>query len=147
MRDDNVQLVTEILDSLNNLQQKDAAIAELAKILQEPHFKVSYTSFLLYTVIAGFKGCENTRNLLTERSSLWSTLVGTDVGAFTPTVIFSEVPAAQEVRQPCCLVALYILDHLEAATCECGGVFSWANSSLSYVGKVRGRILCHLLFQ
>uniref|UniRef100_A0A3B4TPL0 Protein associated with LIN7 2, MAGUK p55 family member a n=1 Tax=Seriola dumerili TaxID=41447 RepID=A0A3B4TPL0_SERDU len=39
VRDDNVQLVTEILDSLNNLPEKDAATAELAKILQEPHFK------------------------------------------------------------------------------------------------------------
>ncbi|XP_042280977.1 MAGUK p55 subfamily member 6a isoform X2 [Thunnus albacares] len=39
VRDDNVQLVTEILDSLNNLPEKDAAAAELAKILQEPHFK------------------------------------------------------------------------------------------------------------
>ncbi len=41
VRDDNVQLVTEILDSLNKLPQKDAAVAELTKILQEPHFKVS----------------------------------------------------------------------------------------------------------
>nr|XP_046255572.1 MAGUK p55 subfamily member 6a isoform X1 [Scatophagus argus]XP_046255573.1 MAGUK p55 subfamily member 6a isoform X1 [Scatophagus argus]XP_046255574.1 MAGUK p55 subfamily member 6a isoform X1 [Scatophagus argus] len=39
VRSDNVQLVTEILDSLNNLSEKDAAVAELAKILQEPHFK------------------------------------------------------------------------------------------------------------
>uniref|UniRef100_UPI0037E8B20A MAGUK p55 subfamily member 6a n=1 Tax=Semicossyphus pulcher TaxID=241346 RepID=UPI0037E8B20A len=39
VRDDNVQLVTEILDSLNNLPEKDAAVNELAKILQEPHFK------------------------------------------------------------------------------------------------------------
>lgn len=39
VRDDNVQLVTEILDSLNNMPQKDAASVELAKILQEPHFK------------------------------------------------------------------------------------------------------------
>ncbi|KAG7242104.1 hypothetical protein INR49_024150 [Caranx melampygus] len=39
VRDNNVQLVTEILDSLNNLPEKDAVAAELAKILQEPHFK------------------------------------------------------------------------------------------------------------
>uniref|UniRef100_A0AAX7SI18 Membrane protein, palmitoylated 6a (MAGUK p55 subfamily member 6) n=1 Tax=Astatotilapia calliptera TaxID=8154 RepID=A0AAX7SI18_ASTCA len=39
VRDDNVQLVTEILDALNNLTDKDAAAAELVKILQEPHFK------------------------------------------------------------------------------------------------------------
>ncbi|XP_054869574.1 MAGUK p55 subfamily member 6a isoform X2 [Amphiprion ocellaris] len=39
VRDDNVQLVTEILDSLNVLPEKDAAAAELARILQEPHFK------------------------------------------------------------------------------------------------------------
>uniref|UniRef100_A0A8D3CJB7 Protein associated with LIN7 2, MAGUK p55 family member a n=1 Tax=Scophthalmus maximus TaxID=52904 RepID=A0A8D3CJB7_SCOMX len=38
VRDDNVLLVTEIVDSLNNLPEKDAAAAELAKILQEPHF-------------------------------------------------------------------------------------------------------------
>lgn len=39
VRDDNVQLVSEILESLNNLPEKDAAVAELTKILQEPHFK------------------------------------------------------------------------------------------------------------
>ncbi|KAM4569069.1 MAGUK p55 subfamily member 6a [Fundulus diaphanus] len=37
--DDNVQLVTEILDSLNSLEEQDPAAAELARILQEPHFK------------------------------------------------------------------------------------------------------------
>ncbi|XP_005804708.2 MAGUK p55 subfamily member 6-like isoform X1 [Xiphophorus maculatus] len=37
--DDNVQLLTEILDSLNNLEERDPAAAELARILQEPHFK------------------------------------------------------------------------------------------------------------
>lgn len=41
VQSDNVQLVTEILESLKNLQETDAAIAELTKILQEPHFKVS----------------------------------------------------------------------------------------------------------
>lgn len=41
VRNDNVQLVADILDSLDNLPEKDAAVAELAKILQEPHFKVS----------------------------------------------------------------------------------------------------------
>lgn len=40
MRSNNVQLVTEVLDSLNNLSGKDSAAAELAGILQEPHFKV-----------------------------------------------------------------------------------------------------------
>ena len=50
MRDDNVQLVTEILDSLQNMPEKDAAAAELLKILQEPNFKVSKTSFFLYTI-------------------------------------------------------------------------------------------------
>uniref|UniRef100_A0A3Q1HKK9 Membrane protein, palmitoylated 6a (MAGUK p55 subfamily member 6) n=1 Tax=Anabas testudineus TaxID=64144 RepID=A0A3Q1HKK9_ANATE len=39
VRGNNVQLVAEILDFLNNLPEKDAATAELAKILQEPHFK------------------------------------------------------------------------------------------------------------
>uniref|UniRef100_A0AAQ4PMW6 Protein associated with LIN7 2, MAGUK p55 family member a n=1 Tax=Gasterosteus aculeatus aculeatus TaxID=481459 RepID=A0AAQ4PMW6_GASAC len=39
VREDNVQLVTEILDSLNNLPEEDVAAAELVKILQEPHFK------------------------------------------------------------------------------------------------------------
>ncbi|XP_061572666.1 MAGUK p55 subfamily member 6a [Cololabis saira] len=39
VRDNNVQLVAEILESLNLLQEKDAAAAELARILQEPHFK------------------------------------------------------------------------------------------------------------
>ncbi|KAM9310525.1 MAGUK p55 subfamily member 6a isoform 1-T1 [Pholidichthys leucotaenia] len=38
VRDDNVQLVKEILDSLNNMPEKDAAAAELSRILQEPHF-------------------------------------------------------------------------------------------------------------
>ena len=56
MRDDNVQLVTEILDSLNDLPKKDAATAELVKILQEPHFKVSEASLLLYTTVSGCKG-------------------------------------------------------------------------------------------
>uniref|UniRef100_A0A3Q2TE75 Protein associated with LIN7 2, MAGUK p55 family member a n=1 Tax=Fundulus heteroclitus TaxID=8078 RepID=A0A3Q2TE75_FUNHE len=37
--DDNVQLVTEILESLNSLEEQDPAAAELARILQEPHFK------------------------------------------------------------------------------------------------------------
>lgn len=40
MRNNNVQLVSEVLDSLNNLSGKDTAAAELAGILQEPHFKV-----------------------------------------------------------------------------------------------------------
>lgn len=40
VRNDNVQLVTEIVDALNNLPEKDAAVSELAKILQEPNFKV-----------------------------------------------------------------------------------------------------------
>lgn len=39
VRDDNVQLVSEILDALNNLPEKDASAAELSKILQGPHFK------------------------------------------------------------------------------------------------------------
>ncbi|XP_071388920.1 MAGUK p55 subfamily member 6a isoform X2 [Centroberyx affinis] len=39
VRDNNLQLVTEILDSLNNLAEKDSTAAELAKILQEPHFQ------------------------------------------------------------------------------------------------------------
>ncbi|XP_017282051.1 MAGUK p55 subfamily member 6a isoform X2 [Kryptolebias marmoratus] len=39
VRDDNVQLVAEILDSLNKLPEKDPAAAELLRILQEPHFK------------------------------------------------------------------------------------------------------------
>uniref|UniRef100_A0A8C5ERF1 MAGUK p55 subfamily member 6-like n=1 Tax=Gouania willdenowi TaxID=441366 RepID=A0A8C5ERF1_GOUWI len=39
VRDNNVELVSEILDSLNNLPEKDAATAELTRILQEPHFK------------------------------------------------------------------------------------------------------------
>lgn len=41
VRNNNIQLVLEVLDSLNNLSGKDAAAAaELATILQEPHFKV-----------------------------------------------------------------------------------------------------------
>uniref|UniRef100_A0A3Q2YMQ5 Protein associated with LIN7 2, MAGUK p55 family member a n=1 Tax=Hippocampus comes TaxID=109280 RepID=A0A3Q2YMQ5_HIPCM len=39
VRDDNVQLISEILDSLNKLTEKDAATVELTHILQEPHFK------------------------------------------------------------------------------------------------------------
>ncbi|XP_056300020.1 MAGUK p55 subfamily member 6a [Pseudoliparis swirei] len=39
VREDNVQLVTEILDSLNNLPENDATAAELVQILQEPHFQ------------------------------------------------------------------------------------------------------------
>lgn len=40
VQDNNVQLVTEILESLNLLPEKDASADELARILQEPHFKV-----------------------------------------------------------------------------------------------------------
>lgn len=47
VRNDNVQLVTEIVDALNNLPEKDAAVSELAKILQEPNFKVVSTSLPL----------------------------------------------------------------------------------------------------
>uniref|UniRef100_A0A672IX15 MAGUK p55 subfamily member 6-like n=1 Tax=Salarias fasciatus TaxID=181472 RepID=A0A672IX15_SALFA len=39
VREDNVHLVSEILDSLNKLPEKDAATAELTRILQEPHFQ------------------------------------------------------------------------------------------------------------
>ncbi|XP_034030878.1 MAGUK p55 subfamily member 6-like isoform X2 [Thalassophryne amazonica] len=39
VQEDNVLLVKEIVDSLNTLLEKDAAAAELSKILQEPHFK------------------------------------------------------------------------------------------------------------
>uniref|UniRef100_A0A1A8FVP6 Membrane protein, palmitoylated 6a (MAGUK p55 subfamily member 6) n=1 Tax=Nothobranchius korthausae TaxID=1143690 RepID=A0A1A8FVP6_9TELE len=39
VRDDNVQLVAEILDSLNMLPGKNLAVAELTRILQEPHFQ------------------------------------------------------------------------------------------------------------
>lgn len=41
VQSDNVQLVIDILESLKNLQDTDAAVAELTKILQEPHFRVS----------------------------------------------------------------------------------------------------------
>lgn len=47
VQDDNVQLVTEILDSLNDRTENDAAAAELAKILQEPHFKVLFDIFAM----------------------------------------------------------------------------------------------------
>lgn len=39
VRDDNIQLVTDILSSLGDLSEKNVAAAELAKILQEPHFQ------------------------------------------------------------------------------------------------------------
>lgn len=39
VRDDNIQLVTDILSSLGDLSEKNTAAAELAKILQEPHFQ------------------------------------------------------------------------------------------------------------
>lgn len=41
VQSDNVQLIEDILQSLTSLQGKDEAVAELAKILQEPNFKVS----------------------------------------------------------------------------------------------------------
>lgn len=40
VRDNNLQLVTEILDSMSGLTGCDTGAAELAKILQEPHFQV-----------------------------------------------------------------------------------------------------------
>lgn len=49
VRDNNVQLVTEILDSLSIVAEKDGTAAELAKILREPHFQVKYAVFLFYT--------------------------------------------------------------------------------------------------
>lgn len=39
VRDDNIQLVTDILSSLGDLSENNSAAAELAKILQEPHFQ------------------------------------------------------------------------------------------------------------
>ncbi|XP_064801096.1 protein PALS2-like [Oncorhynchus masou masou] len=39
VRDNNQQLVSEILDSLTGLSSRDASAEELANILQEPHFK------------------------------------------------------------------------------------------------------------
>lgn len=39
VRDDNIQLVTDILSSLGDLSENNAAAAELTKILQEPHFQ------------------------------------------------------------------------------------------------------------
>lgn len=39
VRDDNIQLVTDILSSLGGLSENNTAAAELAKILQEPHFQ------------------------------------------------------------------------------------------------------------
>ncbi|XP_049586170.1 MAGUK p55 subfamily member 6a isoform X1 [Syngnathus scovelli] len=38
VRDDNIQLISDILDSLNKLSVKDAATVELTRILQGPHF-------------------------------------------------------------------------------------------------------------
>lgn len=43
VRSDNVQLVQDVLESLKSLQGEDEAVGELAKILQEPHFKVRLT--------------------------------------------------------------------------------------------------------
>ena len=45
--DNNVQLISDILESLNSLAEKDAGAAELTKILCEPHFQVEY-SFLFF---------------------------------------------------------------------------------------------------
>lgn len=79
MREDNVQLVTEILDSLNNLPEEDVAAAELVKILQEPHFKVSLNSFLSHSAL---NGAELTTELSSDQSSLCHICAGMDVGAF-----------------------------------------------------------------
>lgn len=54
VRSNNVQLVSEVLDSLNNLSGRDTAAAELATILQEPHFKVIPSlSWDFTTILAG----------------------------------------------------------------------------------------------
>lgn len=62
MRSNNVQLVSEVLDSLNNLSGKDTAAAELATILQEPHFKVipslSWDFGTTLAVVSGPRGSE-----------------------------------------------------------------------------------------
>lgn len=88
MRNNNVQLVTEVLDSLNNLSGKDTAAAELAGILQEPHFKVipklSLDFILTLRVPSGYV----TRGSACQRG-LW--------------LIASGRRRAREVRQPCSL--------------------------------------------
>ena len=38
--ENNVELVTDILASLHSVAEDDTAAAELAKILEEPHFQV-----------------------------------------------------------------------------------------------------------
>ena len=40
VRDNNVELVQEILHDIGHLVQQDSAAAELARILREPHFQV-----------------------------------------------------------------------------------------------------------
>lgn len=40
MRDNNLELVQEILKDITHIAQQDSTAAELARILQEPHFQV-----------------------------------------------------------------------------------------------------------
>lgn len=42
VQDNNVELVTEILGDISSLKVKDDSAAELSRILQEPHFQVSF---------------------------------------------------------------------------------------------------------
>lgn len=40
VRDNNLELVQEILKDITRIAQQDSTAAELARILQEPHFQV-----------------------------------------------------------------------------------------------------------
>lgn len=61
VRNNNVQLVLEVLDSLSKLSGKNAAAAELAGILQDPHFKVILNlslDFIRLTVVCRPQGAQ-----------------------------------------------------------------------------------------
>lgn len=42
VRDNNVELVSEILDDIDGLSTQDSNAAELSRILKEPHFQVRF---------------------------------------------------------------------------------------------------------
>lgn len=92
MRNNNVQLVTEVLDSLNNLSGNDTAAAELAGILREPHFKViPKLSFRFHPDFKGFRAACRTARL---------TFLMIRAGHRGLWLIASGRRRAREVRQP-----------------------------------------------
>lgn len=51
VQENNVELVTEILGDISGLSVRDDSVAELSKILQEPHFQVQYLYLISFYIV------------------------------------------------------------------------------------------------